>query len=306
VGDLAAADRYLEEALASFRFVGDRRNEAMMLNNRGLLKRKQGQFDEAESLHQASYTLRRELGDTVGMGRVKAMMAGLALSRGHFEASIEAGREAAAIAEGAQDRLFHAVALSELGSAEQGRGHLDAAQAYLEQSRAVYAEIQDRMRVLMTDILLVRLALDRGEDVTEATRALLERARSDGYDVPEVDAVELLGDAAAAAGRPDDAASRYREALGLLADLNWDSKETEVAIKLADTYLDAGDAAAAEPLVGLVSQRPPTLAGYRLRARYAAARGDDATAGELMAAARDLGDERWGAEDEALLARYVE
>jgi tetratricopeptide (TPR) repeat protein len=303
-GDLDEADRFLDDALASFRFVGDRRNEAMMLNNRGLLKRKQGLMDEAESLHEASYSLRSELGDRVGMGRVRVMMAGLYLSRGHFDASVEAGREAAAIAGESRDRLFHAVALSQLGSAEQGRGNLAEAADYFAASRAEFAEIQDRMRVLMTDILIARLALARGEAVDERALALLDQARSDGYDIPEVDAVELLGDAAEAAGRLEEAAVRYREAMSLLEALNWDSKETEVATKLADVYLTLGDTAAAEPLVGLVSQRPPTLAVYRLRARHAAARGDEAAAAELMRAASELGDERWSDEDEATLAGY--
>jgi tetratricopeptide (TPR) repeat protein len=303
-GDLAEADRYVVQALESFRFVGDRRNEAMMLNNRGLVKRRQGLFDEAESLHEASYDLRRELGDRVGMSRVKVLMAGLYLDRGQLEASIEAGREAAAIAEETRDRLFHAVALSQLGSAEEGRGNLDEARAHFDASREIFVEIQDRMRVLMTDILLAHLALAAGEDVEERAAALLAQARQDGYDVPEVEAIELLGDAAAATGRIDDAVARYREAMDRLEEMAWDAKETEVAIKLAEAYLSQDQVAAAEPLVGLVSARTPTLAGYRLRARYAEARGDSAAAAELMVAGSELGDERWSVADEALLARY--
>lgn len=41
----------LDMALKAFREIGDRRNEAMMLNNTGYLRRRQGRMDEAEDYH---------------------------------------------------------------------------------------------------------------------------------------------------------------------------------------------------------------------------------------------------------------
>jgi hypothetical protein len=76
-------------------------------------------------------------------------------------------------------------------------------------------------------------------------------------------------------------------------------------VKLAEIHVAEGSLEAAEPLVGLLSQRPNDLAGLRLRAHYAAARGDAVTAAGLMQQARSLGDSRWSDDDERDLALYL-
>ena len=50
-GKFEQAEQHLTQALEAFRATGDRRSEAMMLNNYGYLRRIQGRTDEAEPLH---------------------------------------------------------------------------------------------------------------------------------------------------------------------------------------------------------------------------------------------------------------
>ncbi|MEO1576875.1 MAG: tetratricopeptide repeat protein, partial [Pseudomonadota bacterium] len=50
-GKLDQAEGYLDSALESYRAAGDRRREAMILNNYGYLRRVQGRLAEAEPLH---------------------------------------------------------------------------------------------------------------------------------------------------------------------------------------------------------------------------------------------------------------
>jgi DNA-binding winged helix-turn-helix (wHTH) protein/tetratricopeptide (TPR) repeat protein len=305
-GEYDEAGDKLEQALESFRFIGDRRSEAMMLNNKGLLRRNQGRLEEAETLHLESYALREELGDRVGMGRVRNLMSGLYLSRGQFSQALDAAQEAAEIAHETRDRLFEGTALAAMGSAEVGLGDLDAAERHYKASRAVFEDIQDRMRVLEADILIARIDMERGAmGVRDVALRLLDMARIEQYNLVEVEALELLADIAARDRRTGDAISRYSEALSLLQDISWGSKENEIAVKLGEIHISEGSLDAAEPLVGLVSQQPVSLAGLQLRAHFAYARQDAAGAADFMSAAKALGDGRWNQEDERDLDRYL-
>ena len=87
--------------------------------------------------------------------------------------------------------------------------------------------------------------------------------------------------------------------------ISWGSKENEIAVKLGELHILAGSLDEAEPLVGLVGQQPDSLAGLRLRAHFAYARADAASAAEFMHAAKALGDGRWSQEDERDLDRYL-
>jgi len=286
--------------------VGDRRSEAMMLNNTGYLLRLQGRLDEAETLHEQSYSLRQELGDRVGMGRVRNMMAQLYLARGRFDEALEAAREASAIANASKDRLFEATAQVHMGLAEMGRGDFDAAESDFLRAREIFEQIQDRMRVMSSEVDLARVDFERGVAGVDArVEALVDRASEEEFNLVQIEALDLLGDIAARAGDPAAATARYREALDLLEQLSWDSKETEISVKLAEILVAQGSLEAAEPLLGLISQRPEDLASLRLQAHYAAATGHVSAAAELMQRGRDLGDERWTESDERELALYL-
>jgi DNA-binding winged helix-turn-helix (wHTH) protein/tetratricopeptide (TPR) repeat protein len=305
-GELNEAEKNLELALESFRFVGDRRNEAMMLNNTGYLLRLQGRLEEAESFHQESYALREEIGDRVGMGRVRNLMAQLYLARGHFDDALQAATEAASIASASKDRLYEATARMHMGYAELGRNDLDAAESHFMNAREIFAAIQDRMRTLSADVELARIDYERGDMTAEGTvRQLLERAQHEDFQLVEIEALELLGDIAVESGDPEIAVKQYRAALAVLKRLSWDSKETDISIKLAEIHVERGSLESAEPLVGLISQRPETLAGLRLRAHYAAGKGDFSVAADLMQRARNLDDGRWTEVDERELAIYL-
>jgi len=305
-GELGDAEKNLALALESFRFVGDRRNEAMMLNNTGYLLRLQGRLDEAETFHEQSYALRQELGDRVGMGRVRNMMAQLYLARGQYDRALDSAAEAVAIANASKDRLFEATAQVHMGEAELGRNNLDEAEDHFRKARDIFDQIQDRMRVMSTRINLARVAFERGLSGVEGeVRQLVDKAREEQFNLVEIEGLELLGDIATKGGDSEQAGERYQQALALLEPLSWDSKETEIAVKLAEIRVADDSLDAAEPLVGLLSQRPESLASLRLRAHYAAARGDTATAADLMQRGRRLGDSRWTDEDERDLALYL-
>jgi DNA-binding winged helix-turn-helix (wHTH) protein/tetratricopeptide (TPR) repeat protein len=116
-GELVEAEGFFQQALETFRAVGDRRNEAMMLNNTGLVRRLQGRLDEAEQYHLQSLEIREAIGDRVGVGRIHGLLTVVYVERGQLAQAREAAMQAVQIARETRDRLFEGTSLAELGEA---------------------------------------------------------------------------------------------------------------------------------------------------------------------------------------------
>lgn len=305
-GELDEAETHLSRALEAYRLIGDRRREAMMINNTGFLRRLQGRLDEAESYHLRSLAIREEIGDRVGVGRIRGMLAIIYENRGQFDAARDSAAAALEIARETNDRLFEGTSLSQLADAERELGETEAAVNHFGEAREVFESIKDTMRVLQIDIRLARIGLAAGEiePARQAALEALEHSRAGSLSIPEVEALELLGDAAAASNDRAGAIESYAATLERVRTLSWDSKETTIAIKLAGAYLDTEDTDLAEPLVGLISQQPETFASAKLRARFAALNGHRDEAVTHMQRARALAGARWSPGDEQRLLSY--
>lgn len=305
-GQLLEARELFDQALEAFRGVGDRRNEAMMLNNTGLVLRNMGRLEEAEGYHLRSLEIRQEIGDRVGVGRVYNMLAMVYAGQGRYGEAMESSKAALGIARETQDRLFEATSLMHLGDAEKATGDVVSARQHYGEARTVFAAIQDSMRVLQSDLRLARLDLERGEPGLAETTALqvLDSARGQQQVQPEIEALELLGDIALARGDSAAAAAEFEAALARIRDASWGAKETTLLSKLADLHLEAGDLAAAAPLVGALKGQEPTVQSLQVQARFAWAEGDAARAVALLEQARERAGEAWTEESEKLLATW--
>jgi DNA-binding winged helix-turn-helix (wHTH) protein/tetratricopeptide (TPR) repeat protein/TolB-like protein len=305
-GELVEAREYLDLALQAFREVGDRRNEAMMLNNTGYLLREMGRLEEAEGYHLRSLEIREAIGDRVGVGRVYGQLGALYTAQGRYREASEAARSAYETAAETRDRLYEATSLAQWAAAEVGLGDFASAREHYQQSRAIFEDIQDRMRVLQVDVMLARLdleeeALDTAED---SALAALETARSADLIQPEVEAMELLGEIALARGDNAAAIEEFAAALARVRESTWSGKEVDILVRLLNAHLDAGDVEAAAPLAGALAGHEATVASLKARARFAWARGENGQAVSLLEQARSLAGEAWDAESEALFSDY--
>jgi DNA-binding winged helix-turn-helix (wHTH) protein/tetratricopeptide (TPR) repeat protein len=303
-GALDEADGWLDQAIDSFRAVGDRRSEAMMVNNRGFLRRLQGRLDEAEALHLESARIREELGDRVGVGRVHNLLAVVYNDRGKFTDAISSATIALRSAEEAADKLYVATAHAQLGDANLGLGRLDESQRHYEAARLMFVELGDRMRTLESDLKLAEVSMARGDrrSASATISRVLENSREAGLDAVELQALRMQGDMAQAAGDTATATAAYEAVLARAGEVGHTGERILAATALAHLRLDAGDDAA--ELMNFLEQQSPSGPLLRLQARYASAQGDMTGAAGLMARARDLSGSRWTEQDEALLHRY--
>ena len=305
-GKFGQADEHLEQALDAFRVTGDRRNEAMMLNNLGYLRRLQDRADEAEPLHLESLAIRREIGDRVGQGRILGMLSVLYEDAGRFGDARDAADEAFRIADAANDRLFMATALAQRGQAELGEGDVDRARESFGRSGAIFEEIGDISRAAQTRIRLARIRFRSGDTdgARELSAEVLAVARREALHEPWVEALELDGDIALRRADRAAAAAAYQEALDHIDQTGFVQRKTDVVVKLADVLLDDGDLAASEPLVGYLIEQGDVADGLRVRARYAFETGDVERSIALLQTVQSLGD--WTDADQAALLAYRE
>ena len=305
-GKYDEAEGHLDDALVSFRNLGDRRNEAMMLNNYGFLRRKQGRFDEAEDLHLESLAIRRDIGDRVGQGRILGMLSIIYANAARHAEARDAAAEALAIAREANDRLFVATGLAQLAAAERGLGNRDAARTAFLESRDVFLEIEDVSRASQVDLRLARLDVDAGQLDAAADRVddVLERTLGAKLPEPAIEAMEYAGDIALRQGDTARALGHYEDALQHIEASGFTTEQMPVSIKLAALYLDRENLHAAEPLLGYVVEQEQNADSLKLRARYAHLSGDHAAAVSLMEQARALAKDSWSSEDADVLASY--
>jgi len=305
-GELAEAEELLAQALAAFRAIGDRRNEAMMINNTGYLKTLQGKYDEAEEYHLRSLAIREEIGDRVGVGRSHGLLSVLYAERGRYDDALKAAHSSLAVARETHDRLFEATSLAQLAEAEQALEKLDQARQHLNESHAIFVELDDNLRTLQTELRLAALDLSEGstDQAQSAALDVLERSRRLDIIVPEVEALELMGDIETAEGNTENAIAEFSSALARVRESTLTSMENKLEYKLANAFMDRSDLDSAAPLIGALTGQEPNTNSLVTQARFAFMRGNADAAVELMSHARELSGSYWADESEALLQQY--
>lgn len=305
-GRFEQAELHLSQALETFRSTGDRRNEAMMLNNFGYLRRIQGRIDEAEPMHLESLAIRREIGDRVGQGRILGMLSILYANEGRLADAKAAASEAYEIASEANDRLFMATSLANLGQAEFSDGELGAAREAYAESKSIFEEIDDTSRAAQVNVRLARIDLKDSDLVSAQNRvdSVLALALHEALHEPAIEAMELGGDIAAQRGDTAGAIDAYEQTIRHIDETGFVVTKNRVIAKLANLLLDRNDLEAAEPLVGSLIESGESASILRVRARYAHLQGDTARAAELMESLKSTFVDDWTEADADTLDRY--
>lgn len=308
-GKLDEAERYMRQAIDSFRDVGDRRREALVINNMGLLRRQQGRFAEALQMHQQSLAIRRDIGDRVGEGRIQGMLSTLYRLGHQYDKALEAANEAVAIAREARDTTYIATGLVQRGEALRELERFDDAREAYTESIALFESMGYPSQKARGEVLLARLTMDEGNwpEAESAALAIEQQSLRDGLPEPRIAALKLRGDLALRRQQSDEAITLYTETLNTITETGQGkSLLRELHVVLANLYLDAQNIGAAEPHLGTALDGPPDLDVARLQARFAAATDKPLRAMQLLEAAKASSANAWRPEDEQTLASYRE
>ena len=307
-GKLDQAEQHLEQALAAFRSLGDRRNEAMMLNNFGYLRGLQGRSKEAEPFHLQSLAIRREIGDMVGQGRILGMLSNVYVATGRLDEARIAATEANGIATEANDKLFMATSLAQLAQVERIAGDLYAARQHYVESNEIFQEIEDYSRVAQTSLRLAQLDMQSGDFVAAEQRIgdVLDIALREALHEPAIEAMELSGDLSLARSQPERAISDYNDALNYIDRTGFVEKKMEIAMKLSHTLLDQKNFDATDPLIGYMIEQGNTSGSLKVRAHYAFEQGEIEESVALLESAQSTAADDWSDSDATTLAQYRE
>jgi len=216
-GQLDAAKRYFQQALAIRREVQDRQGEGIDLNSLGQVAQRRGQLDAAERYYQESLAIHRDVQDRQGEGLVLSNLGQVAQRRGQLDAAERYYQESLAIRREVQDRQGEGAVLSNLGQVAQQRGQLDDAERYFQQSLAILREVQDRQGegidlAWLAQVALSRSRLEQAETYWKQALAISEEIEDRGGKGSDL---HNLGQVAQQRGQLDAAEGYFQQSLAI-------------------------------------------------------------------------------------------
>jgi len=192
-GELGRAARLFEEALASFRSMGDRVREGACLNSLGVVARSSRDFERAKSLLTESVAIRRELQDSSGMSSSLSNLAILYMDLGETQRAGELFEETMKLDLERGDEWGVAVTSLNLGVAKLELQEVQPADEMVKSSVQSFVKLGDLDGVAEGFEGLAGIAVAQGKFVKAARLAGSADSLRSALGIPlgEVDRVRL-------------------------------------------------------------------------------------------------------------------
>jgi predicted ATPase/DNA-binding SARP family transcriptional activator len=241
-GEARRSARWAEEAVATFRRVGDDAGLARSLFALGLAYANGGRFGDADAALAEGVHLARRLGDDVLLARSLNATSFVATRRGDYGLAVELTREEVARWTALRSPRGEATGLRHLAVALQYVGELDQAEELCHRAMAVWERLGDaaamaHVRLTLADIARLRGDAGRAErtydDALSGFRAIGDRRCT-------ASTFNNLARLAASAGRHEDSVGLYREGIALRHDLGDDAGLAECFEGLAGSVAALG------------------------------------------------------------------
>ncbi|MFP5343632.1 MAG: AAA family ATPase [Candidatus Limnocylindria bacterium] len=190
---------YSRRALEIYEELGDLRNQALVLNNEGLLAHDRSQWDESRHLYERALEIAVRIGDRSMGALLQYNLTEILIDQGRYEEAEPLILEVLRVWRAAGAEGDVAEAQRELGRLQARRGDFDAAATLLESARAYQSGSGKPGEVLLTEVRIAEMLLLAGEP--HAASGVLERAArraatTDGGSVVEPMVARLSGWAA--------------------------------------------------------------------------------------------------------------
>jgi tetratricopeptide (TPR) repeat protein len=221
-------------ALASARQIGDRRGEAMVLNNLGIgyARRLTG---DAIGCFQQAMDIRREIGDRPGEAQTAANLADTYLRTDRVGEALDLLNRALDIHRQEGHQYGEGVALNNLGEVFLAKGRADEAVATLDQARDIFARIGELRGegYALTNLGEAHLALAAPGAAADCLQRALEVRRALGDRLGEAQTLRDLGQARLAGERPAEARQLLTQSFAIFEDLGDEAQLSAIRRQLA-------------------------------------------------------------------------
>ena len=175
-GDYEAARELREASLAIFRQLGNQSGIAATLMNLGMVAQEQGDYKAAQVLHRESLTIQRQLGDREGIGQALNNLGVVMLNQGDYAAAQALFEESLTLRQQMENKRGIAVCLINLGDVADSRGEYADAEALHKASLALSREQGEVYGIAASLNRLGSTACRRGD--YDAARAFYAEALS--------------------------------------------------------------------------------------------------------------------------------
>ncbi len=184
LGDYAAAHSLLNECLAMYGELEDKRGMALSLNNLGVVAGDQGDYERAATFYEESLALSRELGAKDIIAMVLNNLAIVSSRQRHLVVARSRYQESLAIFRELGDKRSIAVSAVNLGIVAAHQGDYLVARALLEESLAIQLELGDKGSISHALDAFGILAAEQGQAKRAARLLGAAEALREAIDAP--------------------------------------------------------------------------------------------------------------------------
>ncbi|MGE5291786.1 MAG: AfsR/SARP family transcriptional regulator [Micromonosporaceae bacterium] len=222
-------------ALDAARRIGDRKAEAWVLNNLGMVFGDQ-RMEEAIGYFEQALAIRREIADRRGEAQAANNLAFTYQNLGRFEEGVGPLLHALDVQREVGHRYGEAIALSNLGEVHLGLGRVTEAVGFLQEALVVAREIDSQPveGYALTNLGKAHLELGRAAEAIGCLKQALALHHAVGDRYGEAQDLKELARAERGLGHPAEASAALRKAQAIFLELGDYSRAAE-----ADAELEA-------------------------------------------------------------------
>ena len=162
-GDWEQALAKLQEALAIYEALGDKRSRAVALGDIARLQAAKGEVDAALQLHQEMRGIFEALGDKRSRAVTLGDIANILSAKGEVDAALQLHQERLGIFEALGDKLSRAVTLGDIARIRADKGEVDAALQLHQEELAIYEASGDKRSRAQTLADMAHISLQKGD-----------------------------------------------------------------------------------------------------------------------------------------------
>lgn len=162
-GDYAQAEILHEKSLNLFYKLGFKLSAARQLNALGEIAQHQGDYDRAIELHEESLAIRNEVGDKEGIAVSLRQLGVIARDHGQFQRARELLEESLRLKRELGDGLLIALSLNDLGLVAHDLCDYKRAASLFEEAMSIQMELNDRLGISNSLKNLGNIAKDQGD-----------------------------------------------------------------------------------------------------------------------------------------------